>query len=337
MNPQDQEPQALPELPEPINGGSRGFAPLWSPLFTADQMLAFRAEGIAISLATRTPLPVKVLSKVKRYYVDGTRKGTMVECAGAGWVWIGDVEMALEKALATQEPQRAEPAVSVVDLSRRWNELQDTDAMELREKADAAGVLNMGIDSWRSWEWFCEGAKFATRKDVSPPSVPATESYVQRVPDQCDRIVWRNYYHLPIAPAAPPSAPASETALEAIERLSRQMDEGIKQLASGDLGDVDPELLIHAQAALYRLGRSAPAGPLSDDARPVFWPGDKVIYTNDHGAMCGATVKKSETRWSKDKKPYVYLRILCAGDETPTVVPQNRVQAAALAKQGGAS
>lgn len=29
-------------------------------------------------------------------------------------------------------------------------------------------------------------------------TAPATESYVQPVPDKCDRIVWRgHYYHLP--------------------------------------------------------------------------------------------------------------------------------------------
>jgi hypothetical protein len=31
---------------------------------------------------------------------------------------------------------------------------------------------------------------------------PLTSTYVQTVPDKCDRIVWRNhYYHLPINPA----------------------------------------------------------------------------------------------------------------------------------------
>lgn len=38
---------------------------------------------------------------------------------------------------------------------------------------------------------------------------PLTDSYVQTVPDKCDRIVWRNhYYHLPIAQPSPSPAPA---------------------------------------------------------------------------------------------------------------------------------
>ena len=33
---------------------------------------------------------------------------------------------------------------------------------------------------------------------------PLTDTFVQTVPDKCDRIVWRyNYYHLPIAQPAP--------------------------------------------------------------------------------------------------------------------------------------
>ena len=37
---------------------------------------------------------------------------------------------------------------------------------------------------------------------------PLTDTFVQTVPDKCDRIVWRNnYYHLPIA-AAPKASPA---------------------------------------------------------------------------------------------------------------------------------
>jgi hypothetical protein len=42
---------------------------------------------------------------------------------------------------------------------------------------------------------------------AAQPNEPVawTESYVQQVPDKCDRIVWRNrYYSLPPAPAAVP-------------------------------------------------------------------------------------------------------------------------------------
>jgi len=41
----------LPELPEPINGGSRGFGQLWNPLYSEDQMRAYARQVIAESEA----------------------------------------------------------------------------------------------------------------------------------------------------------------------------------------------------------------------------------------------------------------------------------------------
>lgn len=45
---------------------------------------------------------------------------------------------------------------------------------------------------------------------IAQETAPLTDSYVQNVPDKCDRIVWRNnYYHLPLkaAPHAPAPVP----------------------------------------------------------------------------------------------------------------------------------
>ena len=51
-------------------------------------------------------------------------------------------------------------------------------------------------------------AALAASAPAPQPAVPLTDTFVQTVPDKCDRIVWRNsYYHLPIA-AAPKAAPA---------------------------------------------------------------------------------------------------------------------------------
>lgn len=79
------------------------------------------------------------------------------------------------------------------------------------------------------------------------------------------------------APAGEP-----ETAEQAVGRISREMDEKVKQLKDGDLSDVDPELLIHAQAALYRLSQAAPSPPLS--AQPAEPSQPKLIgwRTADH-------------------------------------------------------
>lgn len=44
---------------------------------------------------------------------------------------------------------------------------------------------------------------------ASAGSEPVTDSFVQMVPDKCDRIVWRNhYYRLPLNSAAPPASEA---------------------------------------------------------------------------------------------------------------------------------
>ena len=56
-------------------------------------------------------------------------------------------------------------------------------------------------------EWFHSGRHEASAETapVAPapqPAAPLTDTFVQTVPDKCDRIVWRNnYYHLPIAAA----------------------------------------------------------------------------------------------------------------------------------------
>lgn len=49
-------------------------------------------------------------------------------------------------------------------------------------------------------------------------SEPLTDSYVQMVPDKCDRIVWRNhYYHLPLDSSAHPSPPEGMAGWRPIE------------------------------------------------------------------------------------------------------------------------
>ena len=60
----------------------------------------------------------------------------------------------------------------------------------------------------------------AARAPADSVTAPATESYVQPVPDKCDRIVWRgHYYHLPPAQAA-------DSVLEDAARLEFEMQHG---------------------------------------------------------------------------------------------------------------
>jgi hypothetical protein len=47
--------------------------------------------------------------------------------------------------------------------------------------------------------WHAMMAKAPVPASAAEKSEPLTDSYVQTVPDKCDRIVWRkNYYHLPL-------------------------------------------------------------------------------------------------------------------------------------------
>lgn len=63
----------------------------------------------------------------------------------------------------------------------------------------------------------------AAREYLAAPEVePQTDSYIQRVPDKCDSIIWRNrYYHLPITHPAPEAKqPVNQQLLEALERIA---------------------------------------------------------------------------------------------------------------------
>ena len=56
-------------------------------------------------------------------------------------------------------------------------------------------------------------------KNAVIKSARLTDSYIQQVPDKCDRIVWRgNYYHLPLTPSAPADSVLEDAALEAVRK-----------------------------------------------------------------------------------------------------------------------
>ncbi|WP_348706420.1 hypothetical protein [Acidovorax soli] len=76
----------------------------------------------------------------------------------------------------------------------------------------------------------------AARAPADSVTAPATDSYVQPVPDKCDRIVWRgHYYHMPPTPPAQ----AADSVLEDAARLLRQI------LAASQDGDSDTHLSAH--------------------------------------------------------------------------------------------
>lgn len=109
-------------------------------------------------------------------------------------------------------------------------------------------------------------------------------------------------------------------------------------------GEPVPLRIVH-EDVLFKLQEDAesPTPPtqaadsvLEDAARPKFWKGERVNYTNEHHVSFKAKVKKVETRWSADRKPYHYAHILIDGEKASTIVPQSYLSAIdAARKQGG--
>lgn len=80
---------------------------------------------------------------------------------------------------------------------------------------------------------------------------------------------------------------------------------------------------------------STPSAPVGDGgpSQPAYWKGERVTYTNDYHVSFGAVIKRVETRWSTDRKPFHYAHILCDGESRPMIVPQ-RCLSATQAKGG---
>jgi hypothetical protein len=99
----------------------------------------------------------------------------------------------------------------------------------LRDEADKAAVWSMDCYNIRvltmsDLDHIIIKLAALVRAESSPQAAPLTDSYVQEVPDKCDRIVWRNrYYHLPnIAEASRPAATPEAVKLQ---RIQRYLDE----------------------------------------------------------------------------------------------------------------
>ncbi len=76
------------------------------------------------------------------------------------------------------------------------------------------------------------------------------------------------------------------------------------------------------------VGTSEHPGNAQDSAMPIYFKGDRIEIKNQYGAFYKATVIKPETRWSDDRKPYVYYRVLPDGETTTNIIPCSMVYAA---------
>ena len=93
-------------------------------------------------------------------------------------------------------------------------------------------------DDWKTAERMLLGAvesaaDRAQRSGVSADPLPLTDTYVQPVPDKCDRITWRGqYYHLPVSsqsqPLVKPTADRKSLNAMAADLLRPYLKEGQK-------------------------------------------------------------------------------------------------------------
>ena len=101
-------------------------------------------------------------------------------------------------------------------------------------------------------------ARMGTSGERGKESEALTESYVQKVPDKCDRIIWRNrYYHLPtLIPSDSQTvnerADLSDSPLPASPKkvLTREQIEAIDALAAQRIGSDFLVALVNAWPSL---------------------------------------------------------------------------------------
>lgn len=84
--------------------------------------------------------------------------------------------------------------------------VKNNDGPAIQEhSADVANMAMMVLDICGGLAWVEVAADRAQRSGVSADPLPLTDTYVQPVPDKCDRITWRGqYYHLPVSSQSQP-------------------------------------------------------------------------------------------------------------------------------------
>ena len=76
---------------------------------------------------------------------------------------------------------------------------------EIEAIAERLGATDPDDSLWRDFAHAAIDADRAQRSGVSADPLPLTDTYVQPVPDKCDRITWRGqYYHLPVSSQSQP-------------------------------------------------------------------------------------------------------------------------------------
>jgi hypothetical protein len=60
-------------------------------------------------------------------------------------------------------------------------------------------------------------------------------------------------------------------------------------------------------------------------ATPSFYKGDRVEVRNPFGHIYSGIITKAETRWSADKRPYLYYQVRADGEKTSAQVIPSQI------------
>lgn len=134
-----------------------------------------------------------------------------------GWELARKMWAAMLEA-APPAPVGAEAVASADEAEAFLRKLASLPAAVIRSSSDLSPEMIAAVRAYGDWITLRDGLAFAIMREgaalASPAQAPSTEpaTYVQTVPDHCDRIVWRNrYYHLPIKNDATPVQPVPAT------------------------------------------------------------------------------------------------------------------------------
>lgn len=135
---------------------------------------------------------------------------------------------------------------------------QPTDALaKLRHLY--ANMVNGGVRDTASAKRIAEGLLSPAIEALEKWGTPAgagqslTDSYVQMVPDKCDRIVWRNhYYHLPLTTPQPTQAQAGAVPLTSEQE--RAIREAYESAGSESYFGARPQIDTNDRRRVFKAG-----------------------------------------------------------------------------------
>lgn len=223
---------AMPELPEPDYWSTRDDD---TPLYTADQM---RADALA-ALQSAQPAEVSDDAIVTAGHRTAWRyKHSSDPAHSSTYTFNRACLLQFARAILTQRPAaQATPDA----LAGAWDE-----GYRLGVADERTSEANIGVAGF--------GAKVNPARQNPYPAQqatpePLTDTFVQTVPDKCDRIVWRGrYVHLPITKPEPVGEPLGyQRIFDAIGAATKSPAKGIVEVSvTGFTRQIGGNIYTHA-------------------------------------------------------------------------------------------